>query len=87
MSDLIEFTLFSHRTRLVLGLHVKGGPTQVYLDELWRKAVDVWRKNPQLDIDAIFTVLLESTILHEILHRFGAEEESFILGLEMNEYG
>jgi len=77
--SIIEFTTLTGRekNRVLLGSSIKGVFAEIYLDELARVLDTAMKLKPNLDFHVLVEIYLNPTILHEILHYYGAEQHSF----------
>jgi len=51
---------------------------ELYLDEIAKLTEEAVKRISRLDFDFIFFEILQRTILHELLHKYGASDERFI---------
>jgi len=79
-ANLIDFTtLLKRRDRsALLGLSQPGQFIEIYLDEIARVTQLAVKAVPDLDFDTEFNHYLETTILHEVLHYYGAQTDDFV---------
>lgn len=79
-TSLVDFTTFSARKILLHGLCMtqgrSAGRVEIYLDEIARMSEEI-AKHGSLDFNSVFNIVLDSAVLHELLHAFGAEDEAF----------
>jgi len=62
------FTLARHDEKTV----------ELYLDEIAKLTEEAVKRALCLDFDFVFFEILQRTILHELLHKYGASDERFI---------
>lgn len=80
--NLVNFTTFLHRREHTCAACLKIGASnrvkaEIYLDEIAALAKRVADELPFLGFDDYFYALLNESVLHELLHMYGAVEEGF----------
>jgi len=83
--SLVDLTTFSERDIDTLGAYGEVGrkkKAEIYLDLVARNAQKTYDKLKNkfswLTIDDLFLIILEQTILHELLHRYRVTDERFV---------
>jgi len=83
VAKLIDFTTYDRRRKMMpgacftLGRHDEK-TVELYLDEIAKLTEEAVKRIPRLDFEFIFFEILQRTILHELLHKYGANDERFI---------